>query len=305
MIMSQFIRVSNINLYRTLAFLLPLKAKWQFLIRKYLADGTALAIPYFNNWYICTTASPINQSTLTSIILEGTHSQPEQALMQELRKTLPDQMVMIDVGGNIGTFTSQFIDKCSDVYIFEPIPRLNKVIRDSIAYNQDKKIRLIEKAVGDVPGTVQMLDNNNSSVVNGQTDEDILHIQVTTLDQELAALPKIDFIKIDVEGYENHVLRGARAIVQQHKPRLLIEVHPMFLENFKEDIHDILKWLDQYGYRCTYHSFLVEQRMPRWKRILSRWKGDPGETFATREAFLKDTLQSPRLLSYHIYGEPA
>lgn len=303
--MTHFKRVSNIGLYRTLAYVLPLKAKWQFLIRQYLTNGTALAIPYFNNWFICTTASPINQSTLTSIILEGTHSQPEQALMQQLRQSMPDQMVMIDVGGNIGTFTSQFIDKCAAVYIFEPIPRLNQVIRDSIAYNKDQKITLIEKAVGDAPGTVQMLDNNNSSVVNGQTNEAILSIQVTTLDAELASLKKIDFIKIDVEGYENHVIRGAHAIVQQHKPRLLIEVHPMFLENFKEDINDILRFLDQHGYRCSYHSFLVEQRMPRWKRILSRWKGDPGETFSSREAFLADTIRSPRLLSYHIYGEPA
>jgi FkbM family methyltransferase len=303
--MTEYRTIKNLPLLRLTARVFPLKHKLNFLVKKYLADNSRLAIRYSGKWHICTTVTNLNRSTMEEVILEGTFSQPEIALIRKLRKELPGNMSLVDVGGNIGSFFCQFLDKCQSVTVFEPIPRLNAVIRNSISYNREKKVTLVEKAAGDAPGTVKMLDNNNSTVVNGHTSEQIIAIQVTTLDHELKGLSKIDFIKIDVEGYEMRVLNGARELIARHRPIFLVEVHPMYLEGFGQHHTDLIRFFEELGYRITYYSFLIEQRMPRSTRILSRWLGNKGIKFAGKEEYMKDVLTEPRLSSYHFYCEPA
>src|SRR5690606_5486658 len=102
------------------------------------------------------------------------------------------------------------------------------------------KITLIKKAIGDTPGEVQMLDNNNSSVVDGAASEEKIDIEVSTLDTELRNMHAIDFIKNDVEGYEMHVLKGAAEIIKKHRPVFLVEVHPGYLQNYGMDHSSVI-----------------------------------------------------------------
>jgi len=303
--MMQYIKVKNIKLLRFISKVFPLKHKLHFLIKGYLKPGTPLAIGYYKDLSICTTVNEENQSTVEDIILRGPDGQPEAALLRKLRNTLPDDMVFVDVGGNVGTFLWQFTDKCKEVFVFEPIPRLNNVIKSSIEYNHDTKVRLIGKAVGDQPGKVQMLDNNNSSVVGTDNKSPILDITVTTLDEELSRLNKIDFIKIDVEGYELRVLNGAKKVINQHRPVMLVELHPMYIENYGQHHTGVIEYLEALRYKISYFSFLEEERMHRIERIFSRWNGNQGVAFDSKEDFLKDIYKEPRLGTYHLYCEPA
>jgi FkbM family methyltransferase len=290
---------------RIISRLVPLKHKLNFLIKKYLTTQNELAIRYHKNYFICITVNDSNRSTVEDVILRGTGGQPEAALIKRLRNELPDNMVLIDIGGNIGTFLWQFADKCDTIFVFEPIPRLNNVIKRSIEYNKDKKIKIIPKAVGDRPCFVKMPDDNNSNIVNADTYGDVLDIPVTTLDNEFAGINKIDLIKIDVEGYEVNVLNGAIKIIEMHRPAILVEVHPIYLENYDQHHTDVINFFEEHKYKIRYFSFLEELRMPRWKRIFSRWSGNKGVSFATKEEFLNDINKQPRLSSYHFYCEPA
>ena len=302
--MTQYKTIKNLQLLRSINTLLPLKHKLKFLIRKYLISDTNLAIRYYKSEYICTTLNDINRSTIVDIILMGAHGQPEHALINTIKNKLPGNAVFIDVGGNIGTFLWQFVEKCDQVFVFEPVPRLNAVIKNSIQYNNDKKIVVISKAVGEEPGTIQMLDNNNSNIVNSNSAKNVIDVQVTTLDNELQSLPKIDFIKIDVEGYEMHVLNGAKKILDKHHPLLLVEVHPGFLKNYGKQHSGIIRFLEDKNYHIRYFSFLGEQRISRVRRIFSRWSGNKGIEFSTKEAFFEDVAKEPYLSSYHFYCEP-
>ncbi len=302
--MSGYTTINNLGLLRLVSRVLPLKHKLSFLVKKYLADGSDLAIRYYRDWYVCTTVSDLNRSTVEQVIMEGVFSQPEVALIKEIRNRLPEEMVMVDVGGNIGTFLCQFIDKCSKVYVFEPIPRLNDVIKRSVEYNKDKKVVLIAKAIGDQPGSVKMLDNNNSSIVTAGAGTAVLDIPVTTLDMECSDLQKIDFIKIDVEGYEVNVLNGASATIDKHRPFILVEVHPGFLKEYGRDHNEVIRFFEKRNYKISYYSFLEELRMPKWQRVVSRWKGNKGVKFSTKEDFLKDTAKTPLISSYHFFCEP-
>ena len=303
--MIRYTTIKNLRLLRFISRLFPLKHKLAFLIKDYLNDGTELAIRYYKNWYVCTTVNKINRSTIEEVILSGTYSQPEVSLIKHLRNELPDNMVFIDIGGNIGTFMCQFVDKCDQVFVFEPIPRLNSVIKRSVEHNKSNKVTVIEKAAGDRHSIVKMLDNNNSSIVDSGASGDVLDIPVTTLDDELGAIEKIDFIKIDVEGYEVSVLNGARKIIEKHRPAILVEVHPMYLEQYGQQHADVIHFFEEQKYAISYYSFLEELRMPRWERIFSRWWGNKGIKFSTKEDFLNDIYKQPRLSSYHFYCEPA
>jgi len=59
-----------------------------------------------------------------------------------------------------------------------------------------------------------MLDNNNSSIVNEPGNASTVEIAVTTLDTEMSDKGGIDFMKIDVEGFEMHVLQGATQLIK-------------------------------------------------------------------------------------------
>lgn len=294
--------IKYLKLIRTIAMIFPLKRKLNFLISQYLINGKKLNIPFSKGWNIFITVTAGNHSTISNLILEGSNSQPEGMLLKRLQNELPDNLTMIDVGGNIGSFFCQFINKCKKVYVFEPIPSLHKVIQESISDNECNKVSLITKAVGDKPGHVKMLDNNNSNVVTTEyADDSIIDITITTLDNEFHMSEKIDFIKIDVEGYECHVLEGAENVIQKHKPFLLIEVHPGFIQNYNRHHIEIINFLERYHYTIEYFSFLEEERLPKWKRIIQRWSGNKGVQFQNKDEFLKDVELEPKLMSYHLY----
>ena len=303
--MAQYRTISNLPALRFISRIFPLKHKLNFLVEKYLGTGNELAIDYFNGQSICLIVNDSNRSTVEDVILRGVEGQPEALLVKKLRNELPFNMNFIDVGGNIGTFLWQFTDKCAEAYVFEPIPKLNNVIARSIEYNNDRKVKLIAKAVGDQPSVVKMLDNNNSSIVSGNITEAVIDIPVTTLDIEFPSISKVDFIKIDVEGYEVSVLKGAVKLIDQHRPIILVEVHPIYLANYNQSHLDVISFLETHRYNIRYYSFLEELRMTKWKRILSRWQGNKGIEFATKADFIKDINKEPRITSYHFYCEPA
>ncbi|CAN5895042.1 hypothetical protein BH11BAC4_BH11BAC4_01090 [soil metagenome] len=303
--MAQYRTIKNLPALRFISRVFPLKHKLNFLVKKYLETGSELAINYDNGQSICITVNDNNRSTVEDVILRGVDGQPEALLVKRLKKELPSNMNFIDVGGNIGTFLWQFTNKCAEAYVFEPIPKLNNVIARSIEYNKDHKVKLIAKAAGDEPTVVKMLDNNNSSIVSGNVAEDVIDIPVTTLDIEFASINKVDFIKIDVEGYEVSVLNGAVKLIDKHRPVMLIEVHPIYLANYNQSQLDVIDFLEAHKYKIRYYSFLEELRMPKWKRILSRWQGNKGIEFATKDDFIKDINKEPRITSYHFYCEPA
>lgn len=297
------IRIRNHELFRWLARVLPLKYKLNFLIRFYLRSKVSLLIPYHQNFLIAIQPNEHNQRTISDLIFEGARYLPEFALVRRILGTLPRNYVYVDVGANIGTTIWLFAGQAGKVVAFEPIPHLYSTISSSITANQSEHIDLRRLAIGDEIGKVKMMDNDNSSVVQDAGIKGI-EIEVSTLDKELKSMSQIDLIKIDVEGFELRVLRGASHILGALRPRLLIEVHPGFLRQYGDQLDEVLNLLDSLGYKVSYYSFLHTQRFGRWKRVLSRYRLMERE-FINRDDFLADISRKPELLSYHLYCTPS
>jgi FkbM family methyltransferase len=143
----------------------------------------------------------------------------------------------IDVGANVGAMAfamAQAAGPDGRVYAFEPGPPFYERLTRNVSLNPScAEVIVCENlGVSDTSGTLRWaedtaeLGKGNGGVVTCGGVE----IPVTTLDAYAAAKVdgRIAFIKVDVEGWELHVLQGARALLRKHRPVVLLETLPEF-----------------------------------------------------------------------------
>ena len=294
--------IKSLSFLRLAAKVFPLKSKLNILISKYLYIEGDLVIPYSDGFSIVLKPESVATSTLNHLVFEGATYLPEFTLLNKIKLKLGKDFVAIDVGANIGTIIWQLAKDCKHIFAFEPIPKLNRIIEHSCIYNAFDRLTILKKAVGNMPGVVTMVDNDNSSIIDA-TSLNSIEVEVTTLDIALDYLEKIDFIKIDVEGFEWNVLQGARRLINQHKPILLLELHPLYLQNYGVDYNQVINFIESINYKIEYYSFMVEARKGKIMRLISRYFPNKGHRFINRVAFSKDTEKLPSILSYHLYCE--
>ena len=157
----------------------------------------------------------------------------EQAVQMAIVSRLKPGMTFFDVGANAGFFSllgATLVGQYGKVIAFEPHPVTAKQLRKQMAVNLVNNVSVVQAAVCDRVGT-DYLSNDTYSVMasldRGRIARDSLLVNTTTLDHELASrrVPVPDLLKIDVEGAEIEVLRGAKDIITQQRPTLLVEVH--------------------------------------------------------------------------------
>jgi len=165
-----------------------------------------------------------------------------------IKKYTPSGGTMLDVGGNIGSITvplAEHVGPKGVVHIFEPSPKFFNIVTKNIALNNfSDRVTAHQVALGAKVGTVHL----NESVADDTTN----HIATTgtavpqnTLDSFTNTLSQIDFLKIDVEGYELEVLKGATATLAKTNC-LYIEFIPSQLIRAGSKPQEVLTILNKY-----------------------------------------------------------
>lgn len=133
---------------------------------------------------------------------------------------LPRGSMCIDVGANIGLMALSLAAQRPDcrVIAIEPVPANVESLRINIAANNLTNVEVIHAAVSDHPGFVSMTSEGPWSSV---TEGGAVNVRCITLDE--FAERGVEFLKIDVEGYEPHALAGARALLKISKPLVHME----------------------------------------------------------------------------------
>lgn len=143
----------------------------------------------------------------------------------------PDRQA-IDVGANIGRYTLPLSRRAAHVHAFEPHPRLAAVLRATFP----SRATIYEAAASDLNGVTQLHipfvdgreDQGIASVETGAFDDtfegSVGSLDVHTLTLDSLSDCNIGFIKIDVEGHELSVLRGAEKLLARWQPTVLVEV---------------------------------------------------------------------------------
>ena len=169
----------------------------------------------------------------------------------------PDDVV-IDIGANIGWY-SILLDKIApigaDIYAFEPDPLNFELLGDNLHINDARKVHPFRLAVAEEEGVMKLYryDANNlgrHSLLELQTGSAV-DVQTTTLDRFWVEQGLGDrtprFIKIDIEGYELHALRGARAVLERC-PTVLCEFSPEYMRTGGIEPVDLVNLLAGQGF---------------------------------------------------------
>jgi FkbM family methyltransferase len=160
--------------------------------------------------------------------------------------------VFIDIGGNVGMY-SIWVSKITGArsVVFEPVPSTFALLEKNIRLNNlSEKIIAKRLAIGNESGFALMTTNlggRDHIVSDGETCH-LVKVPVASLDQLVTDLDPVA-IKIDVEGFELLVLKGARDILC--KPSLcaiIIEMQNWTLHNFGSDEADIRNLLESIGF---------------------------------------------------------
>jgi len=180
-------------------------------------------------------------------VVAGLHEPHITALF---RNRLKPGMTFVDVGANCGYFTSLAL-ACVGihgfVYAIEPNPDNVRLIEMAWRKNDARNLQIVAAAAGAEFGTVRLhAGGSNGSVSNKGTGGRI--VAQLTLDGLLQGAQFIDFIKIDVEGYEHEVLLGAGKTLDEHRPWIVFEFSPNGLAYGAKGI-DLISDLLSHRYR--------------------------------------------------------
>jgi FkbM family methyltransferase len=203
-----------------------------------------------------------------------------------LRQAVAAGDTVADVGAHHGYFAlllSHWVGERGRVFAFESLPQNAEIAERNMALNGVSNVRIIQSAVGASVGAVAIARDSSGVLSANAAATDALTVHVVALDEVFDQnLP--DLLKIDVEGYELEVLRGARRCLAA-RPKIALEFHCFRFQDPVRRVGEILSLLPNEGYRYE----------------LARESGGPLEAFSIDQgsAAIIGAQYNP-----HLYGAP-
>lgn len=199
----------------------------------------------------------------------------EKEILLFLMKYIDNNPNIIDVGGNIGCWSEYVlsITEPSNLYIFEPENKNIEILNHKFKNNEN--IKVIGKGLGDVFTVKTYYDmvSENSDIrglggfikrgVYSGLSYNTFDLEITTLDSFIDNNINIDFIKIDVEGFEFNVIKGMSNMLESSKFKFIqFEYGGTYLDaNIK--LNDVIQYLNNYGY------FVYDLKEGKFNKIIS------------------------------------
>lgn len=182
-----------------------------------------------------------------------------------IRRTLRPGDIVLDIGANGGIYSiiaSKCVGSTGHVYAFEPSSREVELLQRNIEQNSLKNVTIIERAVGDNTTDVRFAiakdGGLNALVDNKRPDQKIEkweYVPMISIDEFMNefSLDHIDFIKVDVEGAEHLVFKGAKKLLKSRKAiTILFEASNVNAVNYGYTVNDLFKQLLEWGLELYY-----------------------------------------------------
>lgn len=178
--------------------------------------GESLVVP----WEGLRLEVPTDATSAASAFYFGRHDGWEFSFIERL---LRHGDVVADVGANAGVYTL-FLARCvgpsGKVVAFEPEQHNVALLRRQLDRNALGQVEIVEAAVGAQPGVARFLAHRDAVgrlAREGESANDVVEVPVTTLDDRFPEAGPV-FVKVDVEGFELDVVRGAEALLARGRP---------------------------------------------------------------------------------------
>ncbi|QHS56329.1 FkbM family methyltransferase [Mucilaginibacter sp. 14171R-50] len=176
-----------------------------------------------------------------------------------IRISLKPGDTAIDIGANIGLQSvrmSQCVGAEGTVYAFEPLEYLQHKLKKNLALNKAGNVTVFPYALSDTASETEFsIDdrawNQGTFSLNntfGNTKQAVT-VKVGDNIPEVMGLQNVSLIKIDVEGFEYHVLRGLTNTLKKHRPRIIFEYDSNYWPGTGQSIHDCYNFLQSLNYK--------------------------------------------------------
>jgi FkbM family methyltransferase len=235
-------------LHKLVLRVLPASTRVTTLVRKGLGSGLLLSLnPRFEAQYAT-----------------GLY---EVAMLKCLAAHLKQGDVLYDVGGHIGFVSlvgAQLVGLEGRVFAFEADPENASRIGDHAHMNALPQVEVVPAAVWSECKTLSFhrapaSSSRNTGAITGEAEnvnvERMIVVEAVTLDRFALDHRPPAVIKIDVEGAEEEVLKGAETVFLTRKPLLICEIH------HARSAEAVMNWLESVGYSWTWQ--VAESQFPR------------------------------------------
>lgn len=188
-----------------------------------------------------------------------------------IRKLIRPGTICFDIGAHIGYYSllmSKWVGPAGKVISFEPMPYTYSFLTANAQRNGARNIVAKQSAVGHQVGYVQMASAINQRLGwSSIADSGDITVSCTSVDAEVEtnSLKTVDFIKIDVEGYELNVLRGAEETIKKLQPQIMFEVNDNALRRHSTDFAGLEDFFRSHKYslfRATNSGLVPIRKRP-------------------------------------------
>ncbi len=145
--------------------------------------------------------------------------------------------ICIDIGANLAYYTvfmAKMTGNSGKVYAVEPVPLFRRIWKENVSRKRLRNVEMLPYALGESEKTVDMgmpapdgiVHHGMTKIVqdNNKGFHARFKAEMKVPDKLFADIPRIDFIKIDIEGYEYPVLQHMLTTIRKHQPNLQIEM---------------------------------------------------------------------------------
>jgi len=161
---------------------------------------------------------------------------------------------VFDIGANIGCTSILFGSRAKRVFSFEPSPTTFQYLKKNILSAKLNNVTVVNAGIGAAPGSFELTSSPNnraggfvSNHMSASKDHRIERIEIIKGDDFVAAnaIQRVDFVKIDVEGFERFVIEGLAGTIARDKPVVTLELNHWCLNAFQRmsvpDFFDFLR----------------------------------------------------------------
>ncbi len=169
------------------------------------------------------------------------HGIYERQYLDFLLKVLPAQGIALDIGANIGNHALYLASHLSAIHAFEPNPVTFQRLKHNVERNRlQDRVMLHHVGLGDAEGMFRFASNvsgnlgasgflrgDDTAEGTGDDRNEVIDLPIRRADDYVTSLdlPRVDFVKVDVEGWEASVFRGLTETIARHRPIIAFEYH--------------------------------------------------------------------------------
>jgi FkbM family methyltransferase len=209
-------------------------------------------------------ANPVDQANLSFSV----HRPSDAAEFEAMSHLVRPGNIALDVGANIGiycVFLSWLCGPAGKVWAFEPVPETYWRLRETLTLNRCENVVAVEAALSDKRGSARMnlfepgfadlntLGSPSAAMRSWKKISPVRSVEVPTrtLDEfcESEGIERINFLKVDVEGFELNVFRGAQRLLREQRiDYICFEIFQPALEDADVKSRDVFGALEAHGY---------------------------------------------------------